>query len=111
METVDGFFEVGAHLDFVDEEKVLEAGLIMFFDVVVEGVVFLERFKVDVVEVDMDDVGVGDFASNVFLEGLKQDRLTAAANAGDDLDVGAVHDFFEGFEITALNDFHDIIIA
>lgn len=68
MKAIDGFFEFGAHLNFVDKKEVLEVGLVMSLDIVVESVVFLEWFKMNIVEIDMDNVGVSDFVGDVFFK-------------------------------------------
>lgn len=68
MKAVDGLLEIGAHLNFVDEEEVLEAGFVVFLDVIVESVVFLERLEANVIEVDVDNVGISNFAGNIFFE-------------------------------------------
>lgn len=93
MEAIDGFFETVAHLDFIDHDKVLVVFEPMCFDVIMELVVFLKMLESDVVEVDMDDVGVGDGLGDVGDETRKQHGFTAAPNPGDNFDVGSAHDF------------------
>ena len=53
-----------------------------------QGVVFEQALELDQVEVDVDYVGARDAFQDVLLERLEQLRLTAAAHARDDLDVG-----------------------
>ena len=88
---VDERLEVGDVLDFVDEE-ILE-GLVG--DACVDGLGELLRFfdgeEAAFVEVEVEDVLVGDatFAELVH-DGAQEAGLTAASDAGDDLDEVAV---------------------
>lgn len=63
VEAIDGELEIGAHLDFVYEDKIALAGLVATLDVGVEGVVFAELLGVDAGKVDAgnDRIGIGSF--------------------------------------------------
>lgn len=106
VKAIDGFLEIWANLNFVDENEIAMIREVMLFDVIVQGVVFLEEFKINTTEVDMNDICVSNAIGNVLFEGIEEDGFAGTANASNNLDVGGTHNIFEGLEVVALNGFH-----
>ena len=63
----------------------------MLFDVVVQRMVFRQRFEFEEVEIDAYDVRGGVAFSYVIGERFEQLRLAAAPDAGNHLDVWCAH--------------------
>ena len=68
VQAIDGFFETFAHLDFVDKDKIALTLDVAVLDVLIESVIFLQKFKIEAIEIDLDDIGVGDIASDILLK-------------------------------------------
>ena len=72
MEVVDGKLKIGAHLHFVDQDKVLFAIDIGAFNIIIQNMIILELLVLCQVEIDMQDICVRNICFHIPFEGFQQ---------------------------------------
>ena len=99
IEAVDCQLKLRAHLNLVHKEVIGFSRYIMPFYIGMEGVVFFDFLKLQIHEVDEDDVDIFAIRFQIFNICLHQLGLAGATNAGDDLDIRCAIQFDDSVEV------------
>ena len=99
MKAVDRFLKARAHLDLIDQYKVVLSLCISILNVVMQSVILCQTLELVQVEIDMNDIGVWVAFAHIRHKGIEQLGLSAASNAGDYFDIGRTHNVLQFVQI------------